>query len=454
MKAPCLDAQSLPPKGIPITEIKVDSEGKPLLLNKGSDLCFYSPATGGYGIPRVACLVPGSHVLFVAPQGCGRHGLVAAYLHGRDRARIHALHVQDEAVSLGSHLDQVANAARFIVDRYAPSALTIVYSCIDDLLGSDFDLIASDVQDACGLPVQVSAMNPIRSEGSLPPLPRALRTVYSFLEPSKQGDVSSSSSGADGQPAILNLCGIFSNVHPSSEAHAVLARAGYRLANVADCATYEEFQALSASRLNLVAHDAAAIACDSLHDRLGMESLRFPLHVLPSLVARSYERLEKKLEVALSWQQARDQAMAEIGLLASRLKGLRVSVGSSHLASPFELARFLTECGMRVESVYANALSRTCMEQLSWLQQKAPQIVVLPPESRRALFMHETAPEVDVAVGLDAAYYSNCTRYADIGFELPLFGFQGGVELLRMLVRPCEVSDGFEAALTSSSLVV
>ncbi|MBQ7784266.1 MAG: hypothetical protein IJ368_09875, partial [Oscillospiraceae bacterium] len=47
-----------------------------------SGLHYVSAAHGGWGVVRIAALVPESHQLFVCPFACGRHGALGGAVNG------------------------------------------------------------------------------------------------------------------------------------------------------------------------------------------------------------------------------------------------------------------------------------------------------------------------------------------------------------------------------------
>ena len=61
-----------------------------------STLCYTAPSHGDWGIVRIAALVPETHLLFVSPSACGRHGALGALQHGfKDRVSYLAITRED-----------------------------------------------------------------------------------------------------------------------------------------------------------------------------------------------------------------------------------------------------------------------------------------------------------------------------------------------------------------------
>lgn len=51
-------------------------------MSKACSLHYVSASHGGWGIVRMAALVPEAHLLFVCPSACGRHNAVGASVAG------------------------------------------------------------------------------------------------------------------------------------------------------------------------------------------------------------------------------------------------------------------------------------------------------------------------------------------------------------------------------------
>ena len=48
-----------------------------------NSLHYASPAHGGWGVLKIAQLIPESYFIFVSPSACGRHGALGARMEGR-----------------------------------------------------------------------------------------------------------------------------------------------------------------------------------------------------------------------------------------------------------------------------------------------------------------------------------------------------------------------------------
>ena len=104
----------------------------------GKTLHYVSPAHGGWGVVRIAALVPESYQLFVAPFACGRHGALGGILNGI-KDRISYLFIDESDIVSGGYEDLIPEAVEELLASLEkrPKVLMIFVSCLDDLLGTD-----------------------------------------------------------------------------------------------------------------------------------------------------------------------------------------------------------------------------------------------------------------------------------------------------------------------------
>ena len=145
-------------------------------------LHYCSPAHGGWGVVRVALLVPEAHLLFACPPACGRHGAIAAIEQGY-RKKICYLCINDNEIVLGGYEAEIEQGVREVMRRVKPRprALMIFMSCIDDLLGTDHAAAIRRMEAEHGIPIRIARMNPISMYNKLPPGIRVQQTIYEFL---------------------------------------------------------------------------------------------------------------------------------------------------------------------------------------------------------------------------------------------------------------------------------
>ena len=156
-------------------------------------LFYSSPAHGGWGVLKIAQLVPESYQLFVSPAACGRHGALAACLDGR-KSRVSYLYLKEENIVSGDYEHILINAVHEILEylkkrNRTPKVLSIFVSCIDDLLGTDHEALIDELSEIYpDMRFVFCHMNPTSTDTGVPPLVNIQNKNYSLLDRTSEKD--------------------------------------------------------------------------------------------------------------------------------------------------------------------------------------------------------------------------------------------------------------------------
>ncbi|MDR0554040.1 MAG: nitrogenase component 1 [Treponema sp.] len=398
-----------------------------------SALHYCSPAHGGWGMIRVALLVPEVHLLFVCPAACGRHGAIAAIEQGC-RDRITYLCIEDREIVLGTYEAEIERAVGIILGRLParPRALLIFVSCIDDLLGTDHDAALARMEAAHGIPIRLARMNPISLGGSLPPGIRVQRSMYEFLEKAPERD-----------RGILIL-GAYRPPPEDSELGRFFAFCGYGpLRHPEFCRSFDDFKALSRCAAALLVRPEGRAAGEDMVSRLDIPLCR-------SFMAFDREGiLERYGEIARFLGRPADDAALEawfrpgIEEVEAREEEARNLLGDASVAidstvtiAPFSLALALVRGGINVTRVYTDEcplFERGNLEKLTALR---GDIIVANPSHPRKY--GPPAARADVAAGFEAGYATAAPVTVPLVFDEQLYGFEGYARFLEALIRAVE----------------
>ncbi|TCL60883.1 nitrogenase molybdenum-iron protein alpha/beta subunit [Hydrogenispora ethanolica] len=391
-------------------------------------LQYTSPSHGGWGIVRVGMLVPQSVMLFIAPPACGRHGAIAGFQQGF-KQRLFYLYVDEVDLVTGGHLDLVARAVAeiFATAKPRPQALIICISCVDYLLGSDFDSIVRELEADFEIPVRLSYMNPIAMDSRTPPQPNMQKTVYSFMPQPPEKDNG------------INIIGNFVPVEKHSELYELLGRAGFGpVRQIGQCATLAELEKMSRSAHNLLIRAEGRLAAAFLRDKLGIPFCFTPVVYGLEAIAKGYQDMAEFLGCRLETECYRREAVDAIAAARARLGPLKLAVCSTANAMPFELSRALTEFGFEVAYIFCDEMMDADAEHLEWLVQNSPATQVLTNVHPGMPVFAAGRNEVDLAIGLSAGYYCNCPRTVPLTMDCQPYGYRGIVYLLNAMIAAWE----------------
>ncbi|MBU1053849.1 MAG: nitrogenase component 1 [Proteobacteria bacterium] len=405
----------------------------------------YCPASaGGWGIIRVGLLVPESVMLFVSPAGCGRHGAIAGIQLGFKKP-LFLLHVSEMDIITGKHMEMIPRAVDEIMAtvRPSPNAMLICATCIDDLLGSDYDGLTQQLESRYGIPVRICHMNPPVMDTKKPPTFTVQQTVYDFLERSNFKE------------RALNIIGSFAPIDAESEFYKVMADAGFtKVRHVAACKTMEEFRSMSKSTHNLLIKPGGYLAAELMKEKLQIPYCITPVTYSFNSIAQTYSALEKFLGVKLSTDWYCEEAWDTVKSYKKTLGALTVAVGSTANASPFELARALTEYGFHVPYIFADLLLVSDDEHIDWLKIYNPNVKIFTNNHPTMANLIKDKLTVDLTVGFDAGYFCSGAKTVPLGLEKQPYGYQGIIYLFREMVKALENPRNHKEQMYASGMVI
>ena len=405
---------------IPVTHLLDEIKPRRFYVNRKEAMHYCSPSAGGWGVVRVACLVPQVEVLFVIPMGCGRHGAIASFAN-QTSDKLSYLLVEEVDIVTGAHLEKLENAIDDLIEERAPKGLIICSTCMDDLLGSDYKSLENHLEMTYGIPIKHGKMNPIMAETRKAPELMIQQTIYDFINPDTYRD--------DG----VNIIGSFVPISPISELETVLEEADMGpLRHIGKFETYADYQTLSQSNVNLLVHPLGIVAAKHLEKHKNQHMISaFQGFTLEEIDA-SYVKLENYCKRVLNIDVYRNQyieAFKQAKILDKKI----VAVGTTINARPFELTKFLCQLGFQVRYIVAKKVGDSDMEHVEWLKKHAPNLEILPNLEPSVGMYHEKLDTVDYCFGLDAALLFNFSYLIDLPFDEFLYGYLGAVELMERI---------------------
>ncbi len=405
---------------------------------------YTSVGCGGWGIVRVALLVPESGLLFVGPSGCGRHGAIAGLQCGFKK-NLAFLHVSETDIVIGTHLDRVVEAVDQVLQNADPpfKAFLICATCLDTLLASDYDGLATSLERQYGIPVRICHMNPITQDGSTPPALAVQQSVYNFLEPSEQYE------------KAVNVIGGFAPIAENSEFYQVIAEAGLgTVRHIADSSSFQQFQRMSRSSHNILIRPGGSLAVRDMHSRLGIPYCSMPHSFGVETITTHYHELGDFLETHLDVRQYRQDTLDIAQTYRHELGPLRIAVGQAINANSFELARALIQYGFEVPYIFTDIIVTSDRKHVEWLQEHAPATTVYTSSHMSMVDFRKEKLSVDLAIGFDAGYYCSDARTVPLGLETQPFGFNAVTYLFTELEKALREERDLRTQIYGSGLVI
>ena len=397
--------------------------GHSLVYSSPATLAFNSPGAEGFGVKRAALSVPESIELIVSPRCCGH--MSTDLPGGRDvNERLFFMELSEIDLVTGRYLKKIpaevekAILARIDAGFTKPKAVLLVFTCVDALLGTDMDVMASACEKKTGVRVVSAPMFALTREGMNPPMVQVRRSIFSLLEKRKRN------------PHAVNVLGSFGGFDSESmaELHKILATAGIAtIRTVADCSSYEEFQKMAEANFNIVIDQEARAAADDMEKRLGIGYIELQRFYGKDRITSQYKAFLKAIEV---------EDAGVFSNPSNDFSGKTFAIGECANAMPVELALALLEYGGKVSEVFCTLSQRDAWYIL--------QISQRSPETRFYFNQHpsmigfKTDSDVDICIGRDACWYykDEPVRKITANRDRQPFGFAAVGELFK------EISDG------------
>ncbi len=412
-----------------IVELSQNLNNKVIYLNGKGALHHCSPSAGGWGISRVACLIPEIEILFVIPMGCGRHGSIAAFSNGT-ADRITYLLVEEIDLISGDHLRHVEDAIETVINEKNPMGVIVFSTCMDDLLGSDYESIERFLEDKYQIPIRHGKMNPILSESNKAPDVMIQKTIYDFWKPVDNHNKTINKT--------INILGSFGNIHSSSETMGLLYEHGFHMLHLTQCSSFDEFMNMQYSALNLIISPKAAVAAKHLKKKNHQPFVNAYHGFCASEIAGMYNALQDALSsikgesVVFNIDECKRNYEIKCDAMREKFHGKSVAVGSTLNARAFELSRFLVEIGFDVKYILTSAVPPFEQEHIRWLADNSPDTMVLPNLNPELAFSDDI-DYVDYVFGVDALNVFDAQYLVEIPLDMQLYGYGGAIELMNMI---------------------
>ena len=379
------------------------------------NLCYCNPAHGGWGIIRVAALIPGSYLLFVCPSACFRHGALGAIQH-HYKDRISYLYINQSDIVDGYDQEILDGVDELLERTEKDIRLLFIYvSCLDDFIGTDMEKVTSILGKRYpDILFRAGHMNPIASSTKMPPAVTTFDAMLSVLPNWEKSD-----SG-------VSIWGNFVGIPEDNELIRVLEKNGHPVRQISSCNSFSEYEEMSRSGKSIVIKPFVRYALGRLEKRTGATHVEMPISYDIDAVSQEYQVLSSFLDEDFSEEIEKDRILCEAAIHSAReeVADVPVFVSDSATVFPLALAVALLKYGFHVTRVYLSEIVGPDQKYADILLSDYPHVKIIQGDHPDSVFRSETET-IALAVGEEAAYLSHACYVADISSDEGLFGYQG-----------------------------
>ena len=397
-------------------------------------LNYSSPGHGGWGIIRVAALIPESHQMFICPSACFRHGALGAVQHGY-KNRTSYLYITPADIVVGYDNLIIEGADELLEKDKTIKVLFLFVPCMDDFIGTDIEAIAKEVeQKHPGIIVRACHMNPIAAETKRPPLVTTMHSMFSTI-------VTDDCATED----AVNLCGSFAPIEKECELFDFLGDYKIAVRQLADYQTYEEFCEMGRSKYNLIMRPAGKFAAEYMDKNYGTSSVQYMISYDIDEIHENYvewdkmlaEKHEKKEKTVFDLEAVEKETKEVIADTVKKLNGLPVIVSDSAVIRPFALAGALMKYGFHVKEIIAQEVLPVDKEAYEYICENYPNVKITQPRHHKSAVRNNEDTNV-VTIGFEGAYLRQSDYVVDLSGDEGLYGYYGVRRLMEMLGKAIE----------------
>lgn len=408
-------------------------------------LQYVSPAHGGWGMIRVAALLPESHQLFVIPSACGRHGALGGIMNGI-KDRIHYLYIDEADIVSGHYEDLIPKAVTELFEylETLPKALLIFVSCLDDLLGTDHKALCTVLTQMFPQVRFISChMNPFKMDTKVPPAVGLQVSLFGnqFREnlPKKNQ---------------INMIGNNAFIDEKCELYELMKNAGYSVHHIGLCKTYEDYLQMQYSKLNLVLHPAGGLASQKMERNAGIK-MQMALNTYdPEETEAIYHQIEENLGISLGdFSQNKLNAENAIKKAKEIIGDYPVVIDYQSVLKPFTLGRLLARYDFNVKMIFCDGIAAFDKEACSWLVENVPDFKIVEALHPDSVKFENKMPEC-LCIGFSGGYLTKSIHVVDLMEDEYLYGFWGTEQLMEKLIYAFQNITDVNQIIAGAKLVV
>ncbi len=408
-----------------------------------STLHYVSPAHGGWGVIRIAALVPESHQLFVAPFACGRHGALGGAVNGI-KDKVSYVYIDEGDIVSGGYEDLIPDAVdelfEFMEER--PKVLLLFVSCLDDLLGTDHVELNRVLSEKYpDVKFRSCHMNPISLDTKFPPGVTLQKNIYSLLEKN------------DEKLKAVNLIGNNSPVDKECELYKIMAEKGYEVKHITDFDKFNDFMSMSQSVLNIVLSPVAKFASEEMEKNLGIQMLKAYNTYDISEINEFYDSIKNILGLDIDTAEYEERARKSISEALEVIGDYPIAIDYQAVKKPFTLAKALIEYGFNVGVVMTDepkSIEQEAYEYIRDTQKQVKIVNAVHPD----LVKFENRDKEYLCIGFDCGYATDSKKVINMMDDEYIFGFYGIEVLMKKMTDAYRNNGNIEEMIKEAGLII
>ena len=417
----------------PISEkdavVSIKDASYPIPFPQGLE--FNSPAHGCWNIVHTGMLIPEAHQIYVCADNCMR-GVVLTAAEMCEEDRFSFVIVEEQNLLSGNledvTIEGTADILRKLKEREEktgqkmPKAVLLFTVCLHHFLGCDLERIYRELEQRFPeIRFLRCYMDPIMQKHGPTPDQKLRKAMYEPLNPDRN-KMDTKQISILGSDFALDL---------SCDLKELLAIAGYKVRELQDCSTWEEYEELGNAGTFLCCYPSGKYGIETLAERLRRAFLYLPLSFDYEEIRNEEETLWNSLgvegkQILSEWMEKKITLCEEALNHAKQIIGnAPITIDYTFHPRPLGLARLLLIHGFNVKTVFLDSISPEEKEVFFWLKENYPELRLIStvrPEMRVRPRQHSGKL---LAIGQKAAWFTGSRNFVNMVQGGGLWGFDG-----------------------------
>lgn len=396
-----------------------------------------SPTTSALNVPEVA-------LLLVSPMGCAVHGTQANRAYGKS-GRMWFLRLDEKTIVGGNYKKQIDEAVNEILYTNPNiKGLILCGTCIDVLLGTDYDSFAKILSQKYGIRMTAERMDPILNDAKINGEDIMYKAIYGLLREYK----------GEKRYVSVNVMGRFEPSGSLAELYDILGQAGINRINyISDFDTLEECDIMTTAILNIVYGKGPVLAAKDMEKKYNIPWVQVYGSYNVEEIHENYVKIGKKLGIRLDDTKYYKEVCSKIEKIKNMCEGFRCAVGDNIDRSTVKAAVDLVGLGFDIDTIFAREITKKDIEYVKWLAENKPDIKVYFSKHPAMKLYADTPRKFDMVFGVakqlfrkSSGVYEAPTNYRSFDYQT-MKDFLDGI--CRAIENPQSVDDFVESIRTS-----
>lgn len=376
-------------------------------------------------------LIPESITLAIMPIGCMRHGDLHRYIEPEYESRLWYLQVEEKDIVTGQHLRETENAIEEImkVHKPTPKVIFLVSSCMDILLGSDYETLAKKMEKKLNVRIGVTLMPPLINSKVLVENHVTRKAMYECLR--KQSD--------EIFEKTVNIIGRTRKLSKTSEIVLILKKSGIEKINhITQFDTLDDADMMCQAKLNIAIEPGALPAAEMMKKRWNIPYVYVDNSYNPVEIHENYQKIGKALGVELDDWKELTNAKLKVDEALLYCAGKKIVIGENADRSSFKAALDFMRLGFQVDGVFNKLFAKEDYLHLEEIVKINPDMNVYVSGNPSMYYYVEKPADYDIAIGAGDNFYRNNPNTSGIEVEERYPEYQELVKVLDCMIEFCK----------------